>query len=322
MFEHILAPLDGSRLAERALPHAIALADAFGSQVTFLRVADDSLSEDFSHPIDPLRWQIDKREASAYLESIVTRFKQTQLAMQAVLLEGHAAERINEYAQSNGVDLMVLSSHGQSGISGWNISSVAQKILLRPTSSTLIVRAYQPPLPGIEQLRYNRILIPLDGSMRAECVLPVATTIAQYYDAHILAVHIVSKPEMPRRTHLNDEDVLLSNRVVERNMEEGANYLQQLRGLVPVDIETRLMQCDSVTSVLHEVAEHETIDLVVLSAHGYTGLTNWPYGSVVTNFIAYGTTPVLIVQDARQETTTPGPEITTRRPEGRPDAQI
>lgn len=322
MFQNILAPLDGSTLAECALPHAIALASAFGSQLTFLRVADEAQSSSSSRPIDPLRWQIDKREASAYLESIISRYGQTGLAMNTILLEGNAAERIVEFGQTNNVDLMVLSSHGQSGLSGWNISSVAQKIMLRPISSTMIVRAYQTPLPGIEQQRYNRILLPLDGSVRAECVLPVATTLAQHYDAHILAVHVVSKPEMPRRTHLNDEDLLLSSHIVERNIEEGTRYLQQLRGLIPLDIETRLMQSESVTSALHDIADHEAIDLVILSAHGYTGQTHWPYGSIVTNFIAYGIAPVLIVQDARLETMAPGTEVTTRRPEGRPDAQI
>jgi nucleotide-binding universal stress UspA family protein len=127
---------------------------------------------------------------------------------------------------------------------------------------------------------------------------------------------------MPRRTHLNDEDLLLSSHIVERNVEEGTRYLQQLHGLIPVDVETRLIQSESVTSALHDIADHESIDLVILSAHGYTGQMNWPYGSTVTNFIAFGIAPVLIVQDARQDTMVPGLEITTRRPEGRPDAQI
>jgi nucleotide-binding universal stress UspA family protein len=322
MLQNILAPLDGSTLAECVLPHAIALANAFGSQLTFLRVADETRSSGSSRPIDPLRWQIDKREAGAYLESILSRYMHTGLTIQTILLEGNAAERIIEFGQANNIDLIVLSSHGQSGLSGWNISSVAQKIMLRPFSSTLIVRAYQASLPSTEQQRYNRILLPLDGSLRAECVLPIATTLAQRYNAHILAVHVVTKPEMPRRTHLNDEDLLLSSHIVERNVEEGTHYLQQLRGLVAADIETRLVQSDSVTSALHEIAGREEIDLVILSAHGYTGQTHWPYGSVVTNFVAYGIAPVLIVQDARQETMAPGLEVTTRRPEGRPDAQI
>jgi hypothetical protein len=52
---------------------------------------------------------------------------------------------------------------------------------------------------------------------------------------------------------------------------------------------------------LHDLVEREGADLVILSAHGYSGNTKWPYGSVVTNFIAYGTTPLLIVQDAPAE---------------------
>ncbi len=322
MFDHLLAPLDGSNLAECALPHVYAIAGAFKSEVILLRVADEAQSNQDGRPIDPLQWQIDKREAGAYLESIVARHSRLGLATQTVLMEGRAAERIVEYARDNHVALMVLSSHGRSGLSGWNISSVAQKILLRPVSSVMVVRAYQPAPPPNENLRYERILLPLDGSLRAECVLPVAMTLAQHCNARLFAIHVVSQPEMVRRTPLSEDDAALAGRVVARNVDEGNLYLQQLRTRLPVEMETRLIQSDSIRVAIHDIVERESIDLVILSAHGYTGNTSWPYGSVVTNMLAYGITPVLIVQDARQEITSPGLEAPTRRPESRPDVQL
>jgi nucleotide-binding universal stress UspA family protein len=322
MLNHIITPLDGSQLAECALPHVIAIASAFRSQITFLRVADETQHQLGGYPIDPVQWQIDKREARAYLDSIVNRYQNTGLQIQAELLEGHAADRIFEYALDKNADLLILSNHGRSGLSGWSISSVAQKIILRPACSVMIVRANQPVTACVDDVRYSRVLIPLDGSLRAEIVLPVATTIAQHYNAHLLALLVVGPNEMPHRTPLSEEDASLANRVGERNVEEGNSYLEQLRSRVPVDVETRLVQCGSASATINEVAEHESIDLVILSAHGYTGNTTWPYGSVATSYIIYGSTPVLIVQDARQEIGSPGQEVQTRRPEGRPDAQI
>ena len=79
--------------------------------------------------------------------------------------------------------LIILSSHGQSGLSEWNVSSVVQKIVLRARTSIMIVRAYQRIPPETAGLRYRRILVPLDGSQRAECVLPVAVTLARSHEA-------------------------------------------------------------------------------------------------------------------------------------------
>jgi nucleotide-binding universal stress UspA family protein len=66
---------------------------------------------------------------------------------------------------------------------------------------------------------------------------------------------------------------------------------------LPPGVETRLLSTDNVTVALHELVDREQIDLVVLSAHGYSGATRFPYGSHVVSFIAYGSTPLLIVQD-------------------------
>jgi hypothetical protein len=62
-------------------------------------------------------------------------------------------------------------------------------------------------------------------------------------------------------------------------------------------VQTRVLVSDSVISTLHELVEDEGADLVLLSAHGYTGRQKHPYGSVGISFIAYGTTPLLIIQD-------------------------
>jgi nucleotide-binding universal stress UspA family protein len=136
--------------------------------VTLLRVADPMQGDDPAQVIDPLLWQIEKREAEAYLMSVATRLNQTDTTVNTVLLEGRTAERITEYAQGNDIDLMILSSHGRSGLSGWSISSIAQKILLRSPGSVMIVRAYQPTSDQIDGLRYRRLLVPLDGSLRRE----------------------------------------------------------------------------------------------------------------------------------------------------------
>ena len=91
------------------------------------------------------------------------------------------------------------------------------------------------------------------------------------------------------------------SQIPERNRLQAAAYLEQLHPRLSANIETRLLVADDVASSLHNLAAQEHVDLVVLSAHGYSGGTKWPYGSVALNFIAYGTSPLLIVQDLSPE---------------------
>ena len=68
-----------------------------------------------------------------------------------------------------------------------------------------------------------------------------------------------------------------------------------------IDLKTFQIASDNVISTLHSVVEQEGADLVMLAAHGRSSESRWPYGSVATSFIAYGTTPLLIVQDLSQD---------------------
>ncbi len=297
MFQRILVPMDGSSLAECVLPHILAIGKSFDAQITLLRVLDPVGAVTRPRPVDPLDWQIRKAEAETYLKSLAARFQGSGLRIDVEVREGKAAESVIDFARCNDSDLILLSSHGQSGISGWNISSVVQKIILRAQTSVMIVRAYQPAVQELERMRYERILLPLDGSQRAESVLPVAGALARQQNAVLVAAHVVRQPEMPRRTPPTQEDIDLANQVVARNRAEAENYLHEIQSRLDARIETRLLVHDSASAALHALVEEEKIDLVIMSAHGYTGTTRWPYGSLVISFIAYGSTPLLIVQD-------------------------
>ena len=297
MFNRLLVPLDRSALAECVLPHVSAIAKAFDASILLLTVLEAGESDEKQPSIDPLDWQIRKAEAEAYLQKIARQMQDAGLRVEAQVLEGKAEERIIEFAENQDINLIVLSSHGRSGLSGWNVSSVVQKIILRAYTSMMIVRAYQPVKSDPIDLKYRRLMVPVDGSQRAETVLPVASSLAAFYEADLFVVHVVRRPEMPRRTPLTPEDIGLAERLTERNKNEASKYLEEIRSRVPANVQTRLEISNRVNATLHEIAKQEDIDMVLLSAHGYSGESKWPYGSVVISFISYGTTPLLIVQD-------------------------
>jgi nucleotide-binding universal stress UspA family protein len=197
--------------------------------------------------------------------------------------------------------LIVLSSHGRNGLTQWGISSCTQKIILSAQISLLIVRAHQPRSGELSETPlYQRILVPLDGSQRAENVLPIITQLARFHKSQIHLVQVVQTPEMARQMPPAPEDIDLSNRVVTRNREEAGRYLEQVKSrsyLEGIAVQTHLITSDNAAVALHQLVEQEQIDMVALSAHGYSGNHQWPYGSVTNNFILYGKVPLLIVQD-------------------------
>ena len=102
---------------------------------------------------------------------------------------------------------------------------------------------------------------------------------------------------MPRRAPPTQDDIELENKITERNRLEAARYLEQLQSRLSLDVQTRLLVSNNPAATLHELVDREDVDLVLLNAHGYSGETQWPYGSLAVSFIAYGTTPLLIMQD-------------------------
>jgi nucleotide-binding universal stress UspA family protein len=302
MFDHILLPLDGSPLAECVLPHAVALAKAFKSRLTLLRVVFQKRSENQQSIVNPMDWQMLKSEADAYLKSVQSRLENVDVQSEPYVMEGNPAQQIIDYTRDEQVDLIVMSSHGKGGLSEWNINSVVQKVLYRAFVPVMLIRAYHASPEPLTGLTYDRILLPLDGSKRAECSLPLAKSIGAVQDAKIYLTHIVEEPILPTQTPLSKEDRELIHRLTEINVNEAERYLNMIKDQFEgIDTQTIIETSSKTNIALHNIVERDNIDLVILSAHGYSGENRWPYGNITLNFIAYGTTPLIIIQDLSED---------------------
>lgn len=297
MFKRIILPLDGSKLAECVLPHLVAISRNYEPDVQLIRVLEPFGVSARMRMIDPVDWQIRKAEAESYLNNIAEQLKNVGLRISTHLYEGKSAEQTIEVAHSWNADLILMSSHGQSGISPWNVSSVVQQVILHANRSLMIIRAYQPVVEDLASLSYHKILLPLDGSQRAELPLRLAESLARAHGSEILAVHVVRQPELPRRTSASQEDLLLVNQLTERNRTEALKYMEDLTSRMTMPAQMKLEVSPSVSRTLHQIADENDVDLTILSAHGYSGDTRWPFGSVALGFVVYGGTPLLILQD-------------------------
>ena len=335
MFNRILVPLDGSKLAERAIPHAEQFARIFGASIILLQVLEPTSYHENPKAVDPLSWQIRKAEADMYMQGIAARIRKNlgenpligseekKSRVDYSIREGKTAENIVNFAHTEAIDLLVISTHGSGGLSRWNISSVTQKVINQIYLPVLIVRAYNQPGTEDARIHYRRILLPIDSSRRAECALPAGIALARggeiamglASEANSLSPHptapaasslqtklilasVIKPPEIPIPEPYPVEIEQLSEQLMNVSRQTVSNYLNEMKERLPVECETCVIENISVNSAIQELAsQDQDIDLVVLSAHGYTGQSTWPYGSVARNYMEHGTKPVLVIQD-------------------------
>jgi nucleotide-binding universal stress UspA family protein len=292
---HILVPLDGSAVAECALPFAVALGTVLSARITLLRV----LTAPRRH-VDPVEWELVRAEAQGQLAQLDQQIRAGGLTSSVMVLEGQPAEQIIHFAQEHHVDLIVLSSHGEGGLTGWMLSSTAQKVAARTHSSLLIVPAYAAECSRTAEVRFGKVLVPLDCSPRAECILPFAAELARAHHAQLILAHVVPEPELPRRMPPSADDLALARRLTERNRHEGESYLRTVSNDLSaqgIRVETHAVVATRRPHTILALAEREGVDLIVACAHGATGKASDRYGSTAAHLLQWSNRPIVVLQD-------------------------
>jgi nucleotide-binding universal stress UspA family protein len=296
---HLLVPLDGSPLAEHVLSYVAHIARAMSARITLLRVLEVAALP-MGRRVGLIEWEMLRAEAHAYLAAVAARLVEDGLTVDIELVQGHVAEQIILLAKHQSVDLIVLASHGEGRLHAWNVGSTVQKIIAGAPTSILVVPAKD--LDGVQprEVRLHRMLLPLDCSQRAECILPAATELARRYDAELILAHVVPEPEMPRRMGPSKEDLDLAQKLTERNRRAASRYLRdiqdRLAGLSG-RVQVRLCVASDRAQTLRELSQREEIDLVILAAHGSTGDARQRYGGLAAKFLQECAGPVIILQD-------------------------
>jgi nucleotide-binding universal stress UspA family protein len=151
-FKKILVPLDGSEFAESALEPALAIAKAMAAEVVLFRVAQPiprtrALAEMPGVYNDVVAATY--REAEDYLQELYAQLSYDKASIQYKPASDAVADLILDYAVDNGFDLIVMSSHGHSGVKRWVHGSVAEKVLRGAPCATLVIRGEQCSQPGL-----------------------------------------------------------------------------------------------------------------------------------------------------------------------------
>ncbi len=145
MYRKVMVPLDGSRTAECALPHMQAVVTGCGvADVVLLRVIGPLPAPGYVVITEHDRARLEAEhgaEAARYLETIAKRLADEGLSVDTDTAEGDATESIVDYADKHGVDLIVMATHGRTGIGRFMMGSVAERVVRHSNVPILLVRA-------------------------------------------------------------------------------------------------------------------------------------------------------------------------------------
>lgn len=314
MYRTILVPLDGSKLSEEALPIATSLARVTHAKLTLVRAAWVPRLSDLS-PEDTEIHSIEVAED--YLHRVKASLADEDLIVETAVPFAPADEGILMEIDLRHADLVVMSTHGRSGISRLVYGSVAEAVVAHSLAPILLIRVAKTELP-IQPLRANpQILVPLDGSAFAETALTHATEIARVLDGELVLMRVVVPP--PQWV---DPMVVLpypSEEVVAREELDARAYLQNLVHQLQTDgLRVRaILQVGRAADVILRECKACDADLVVMATHGRSGVNRAMHGSVAMAILHHTTRPVLLVHPPASSTPSlaePGHEVETPPP--------
>jgi nucleotide-binding universal stress UspA family protein len=295
----VVVCLDRSAAGESALPHAAAIARSAGARLTLLHVLEPRATTEML-PTDPFTWEMRREEAREYLRGVAASLDTAAIAIDVEVVEGRGADQIRVFVRSRGADLTAIGTHGEGGTETNSMGGTARKLVETLSGSLLIVPAAAPGAPRGAIARYARILVPLDGSPRAESVLPIASALARAHEAEVVLVHAVPAPALTRTGPPTTEDVDLERRIHERNARVAESYLSTLAARfqgAPVLSRTVVVEGMDVRAEVLRAAEREGADLVVACAHGSTGNVDRACGSIAGYLSVRTSVPLLLVRE-------------------------
>lgn len=320
MFERILVPLDGSPRAEHAIPVAARLAQASSGTVVLLRVA--GLPSAFvPYPsADP--WTIqrivdaDVAEAKDYLEGVARSDRLTGVQLETEVIVGVAATTILSVAEAGCFDLIVLCSHGYSGMKRWLLGSVAEQVGRYAAVPVLLLREGGPALVGTPPQAEGplRALIPLDGSARAEAAIEPAarliTALAAPGPASLHLTRVIAQLEPTEsgqhkwEAQMREAKQYLSSTVARLWEELTADGLSTSKLAITWsvicddDIAAGILRVAETGEATEEVGVSGISDVIAMATHGYSGIRRWAMGSITERVLHASRIPLLIVRPA------------------------
>jgi nucleotide-binding universal stress UspA family protein len=305
MIRKLLVPLDGSGFGEETLPYAARIARSAGTPIDVAHVhvphPPDHLLSNTQYQyegVDMLEYDHQDREAETlYLGSMADRLARASgQEAHPVLLEGLVTESLTDYLKGEEPGLIVMSTHGRTGLSRAWLGSVADAMVRNASWPVLLVRPVESRNGnGTAQAEpsLETVLVPLDGSSRSERILEPAEEMARHLGARIRLLQIVpaSRLQGTRILPVAVSEVNESKRRAREYLEGLAESLGR-RG---VEVSVMVEDDPQPALAILEVAEREEFDLIAMATRGRSGVRRAVLGSVADKVVRGAEIPVLLL---------------------------
>jgi nucleotide-binding universal stress UspA family protein len=333
MVRNIIVPLDQSHVAECAIPYARALARRTGARITLLTAMEPSSSlpepppEEDLPPVEERPLTTTERRYSASmpigfnpgaaeamteeeLEEITDALKEkedyltyigdsiTEAPVDKRVVYGDPVEQIVKAGMDGGGDpasmpVLVMASHGRSGLGRILLGSVALKVAERATCPMLIVRALSGPIPSASEISLGKVLIALDGSRFSEAVLdPVRHLLGhEGTSIHLLRVVELDRSWVTGEPAKHDADGRTARDDAEQYLSTMSDRFTARGYATTWDV----VEGDPAQRI-NEVSEEIHANLIALATHGYSGLKRLAIGSVAEEVLNKAKRPIILVR--------------------------
>jgi nucleotide-binding universal stress UspA family protein len=293
VFKKMLVPLDGSEISEVTFNYAKELAARFkGLKIILLHVSPDR---------DTMGMHRTYIEHSA--EQIREGSGNPNVIVRGELLFGAPADEILRYAQDNDADIILMATHGRSGVSRWAMGSVAYKVLRQAKVPVLLVRSGIEDAIILDKLPERRILVALDGTKLAEAILPQVESLAQQWGKDVVQIILVRICEPAQMSSDYPSDLAQS---WEAHVDQENLKCKLVAGSYLAGIEKHFKQAGfKVRSELQVGNPAEEIlkssvanraNLIAMVLHGRSGISRWAYGSTAEDVLMGACTPIMLVR--------------------------
>jgi len=302
MYKRMLVPLDGSELAEVVLPYAKELAGRLDLELTLLHVCEPPGAESqfmcrtyLEHVAEIVQKQ--SREVQAKTgETTGEKAVEARVELGA----GNPAEEILRYAEENKVDLILIATHGRSGVKHWILGSVADKVLRKSKIPIWLVRANIPEEIIHDEWPKRTMLVPLDGSRFSESVLPHVEALAKQRGAELVNVVLLRVYEKPFITadYPEPDSEAHEKRIINHFKQEAEQYLVKVEKRLAdagLKVRTEVLMGKPANEIIN-YAQNNHPNLIVMATHGSSGVSLWEYGNIADKILHGVSSPIFLVR--------------------------
>jgi nucleotide-binding universal stress UspA family protein len=292
----VLVPLDGSQLAEQALPVGAGRARRTGATLHLVSVHEPiplvAMPPDYPMPLQELEAEAHE-DRVRYLESLAAAARASlSTPVVASVVTGSPAAALCEYVDSHPVDLVVMTTHGRGGLSRLWLGSVADRMLRRVTTPVLLLHPDESAQPA----EFHRLLVALDGEIEEPVLHAVELLAGDGKGVHCTLTRVV-EPAVPILSGLAARPARLPPDWNQRREVDARTYLARLTdrlGAQGWDVSWEVLVGRGVASKVLELAEASRADAIVVGTHGARGMERLVLGSVADKIVRGSRVPVLV----------------------------